>query len=937
MGAKNLGVGYLTAMVLPNAKPPPTQTAARAAEILARPMSSMPGAEPEASGARGVAIALLIEAGAVLSSSLDPATTMDQVARLIVPRLADLCVVDLLEDDGSIRGAAVAARDEALVAELEQLHEGHPMDPDGDHPAARVIRTGEPILMPQISDALLASYAEGSERARFVVAHEFRSAAVAPLVARDRTLGSVSILRLGNRAPYDAEDLLLVCELARRAALAIDNARLYAHALGVEQRLDAVLAGLAEAVTVVDRDGRTIFANRAAADLLGVESVDDVVNAPPGAILSRFLVTDEHGNQLSLEAMPARRLLAGKDASPLLVRNVVRATGEERWLIVRASAITDLRDGTITYAVNVFENVTEMKRAQLAERFMSRASQLLASSMDYAETLEQIAHLAVPQLADWCAVDVLDERGELERVAVHHSDPAKLAVAQELHRRYRSELDESRGLMAVIGSGEPLLATNIAAEALSAYARDSEHLAMLEAIAPRSVIVVPIAGPTRALGAITLLSSAESERQLTQADVDLAVRLGRRAGTAVENSRLYTERSRIAQTLQRALLPEALAEVPAAELAASYSAAGELNEVGGDFYDVFACEDESWILVIGDVCGKGAHAAGLTAMARHTLRAAASNGQTPTSMLETLNRALIREPGQALCTVCLVKLTPSPGRAQVAVTLGGHPQPLLIGRRGDATAVGQHGMMLGVTEYDPASRRRPSRWTAVRRCSCTPMASPRRGGEAGSSVRRDYARSAATRAAASSPICCARSKRRPRLAAAASCATISRCSSPASRTIRPTVRTRRVDSNGPGIARRRRGRGFWYAHPNGRAVADRATLKRIDELAIPPAWEDLRISPDARGHVGATRMRRMPDADSTATTTRGARAATRRSSTRCSSSPGRCRDCAVASRATCAARRSILRAPTRVRYGCSTSASFGSVATSTPTTTAATA
>jgi serine phosphatase RsbU (regulator of sigma subunit) len=252
--------------------------------------------------------------------------------------------------------------------------------------------------------------------------------------------------------------------------------------------------------------------------------------------------------------------------------------------------------------------------------------------------------------------------------------------------------------MQVIDSGEPLLATNIAADALSAYAHDSEHLAMLEAIAPRSVVIVPIAGPTRALGAITLLSSAESERQLTQADVDLAVRLGRRAGTAVENSRLYTERSRIAQTLQRALLPEALPEVPHVELAASYSAAGELNEVGGDFYDVFACEDESWILVIGDVCGKGAHAAGLTAMARHTLRAAASNGQTPTSMLETLNRAFFREPGQTLCTVCLVKLAPSPGRAQLTVTLAGHPAPLLIGRRGEVTPVGQHGMMLGVTE-----------------------------------------------------------------------------------------------------------------------------------------------------------------------------------------------------------------------------------------------
>ena len=690
--------GYLTAMVLPDAQPPPVPTPLRPAEILARPMSSLPGADHDASGARGVGIALLIEAGAVLSSSLDPTTTMDQVARLVVPRLADLCVIDLLEDDGSIRGAAVAARDESVVAELEQLHERHPLDPSGDHPAARVIRTGEPILLGQISDALLASYAAGSERGRFVITHGYRSAAVAPLVARDRTLGCVSVLRLGDRAPYDADDFVLVCELARRAALAIDNARLYAHARGVEQRLDAVLANLAEAVTVVDRGGRTIFANQAAADLLGVDSVDDVLHAAPGAILGRFLVTDESGRQLDLDAMPARRLLRGEDAAPLLVRNVVRATGEERWLIVRASAITDLRDGTIEYAVNVFENVTEMKRAQLAERFMSRASQLLASSMDYAETLEQIAHLAVPQLADWCAVDVLGELGELERVAVHHSDPAKLAIAEELHRRYRSTPEESRGVMQVIDSGEPLLATNIAADALSAYAHDSEHLAMLEAIAPRSVVIVPIAGPTRALGAITLLSSAESERQLTQADVDLAVRLGRRAGTAVENSRLYTERSRIAQTLQRALLPEALPEVPHVELAASYSAAGELNEVGGDFYDVFACEDESWILVIGDVCGKGAHAAGLTAMARHTLRAAASNGQTPTSMLETLNRAFFREPGQTLCTVCLVKLAPSPGRAQLTVTLAGHPAPLLIGRRGEVTPVGQHGMMLGVTE-----------------------------------------------------------------------------------------------------------------------------------------------------------------------------------------------------------------------------------------------
>ena len=122
------------------------------------------------------------------------------------------------------------------------------------------------------------------------------------------------------------------------------------------------------------------------------------------------------------------------------MRNIVRATGEERWLIVRSSPIPDPETGRISYAVNVFENITEVKRAQLAESFMAEASRVLASSMDYGETLQRVARLAVPQIADWCAVDVLDERGEIERVAVHHADPRKLELAARLDRAYRPAL-----------------------------------------------------------------------------------------------------------------------------------------------------------------------------------------------------------------------------------------------------------------------------------------------------------------------------------------------------------------------------------------------------------------------------------------------------------------------------------------------------------------
>ena len=217
-------------------------------------------------------------------------------------------------------------------------------------------------------------------------------------------------------------------------------------------------------------------------------------------------------------------------------------------------------------------------------------------------------------------MDVLGERGELERVAVHHADPEMLALAERLDRDYRPSLEETVGVPEVIRTGSARIFNDITADALATFARDEEHLQLLAAMDARDVIIVPLAAPARTLGAITLVSSHRG-RRLIEADLDIAIRLGRRAGTAVESARLYTERSRIARVLQRALLPDSLPEMPGFEVAASYRPAGELNEVGGDFYDVIPCGERGWMLVIGDVCGKGPEAASVTALARHTLRA----------------------------------------------------------------------------------------------------------------------------------------------------------------------------------------------------------------------------------------------------------------------------------------------------------------------------
>jgi PAS domain S-box-containing protein len=662
----------------------------------------MPGSQPEpisltAQHSNSDAAQLLVDAGAVLATSLDLTTTMHQVAGLTVPRLADLCVIDLRDEDGSIREVAVVAGDDRLARDLEDLRSRHRLDPDGDHPVARVIRSGEPQLLPAMTGSLLRSFAQGSEHARFMIDRDYRSAVVAPLPARGRTLGALSVLRLGDGAPYGNDDLELVCELARRAALAIDNARLFSDLQRIDRRLEAILVNLAEAITVEDLDGRTVFANQAAARLLGLATPGELTSAAPGAIMPRFLVLDEHGRELGLEDMPGRRLLAGESPEPLLVRNIVRATGEERWLVVRASPVIDPETDRIIYAVNVFENITGVKRGQLAESFIAEASRVLASSMDYAATLKQVARLAIPQVADWCAVDVLGENEGIERVAFHHVNQAKLAAVNELTGGQTWQIDDATAVAKVIRSGEPMIFTQL--QLGPTVAPSEEQSEPPDAIPARSMVIVPMAGASEAaIGAITLACS-ESIRQLSSADLDLAVRLGRRAGSAVERARIYTERARIAHLLQRALLPESLPEIPGVEVEALYAAAGELNEVGGDFYDVFDYHADRWMLVVGDVCGKGPRAAGVTALARHTLRAAALSGQSPTEMLQTLHRALRRQPpGADLCTVCLVTMTHAPGVARLKIALAGHLPPLLIDSSGSAAQVGQPGTILGVID-----------------------------------------------------------------------------------------------------------------------------------------------------------------------------------------------------------------------------------------------
>src|SRR5581483_5799406 len=197
--------------------------------------------------------------------------------------------------------------------------------------------------------------------------------------------------------------------------------------------------------------------------------------------------------------------------------------------------------------------------------------------------------------------------------------------------------------------------------------------------------------PTRTIGVMTLIT-AESRRRLGPDDAELAEQLARRAAVAVENARLHTRLTRIADTLQTSLLPDPLPRVPGWEIAALYRPAGAQQriDVGGDFYDVFS-SSTGWFAVIGDVTGNGVSAASQTALLRHGTRFASRHEPQPAGILRELDDALRTRRTQSLCTVLCARL----GAGTVTASSGGHPPGLIAGTDGSVTETGPPGPLLG--------------------------------------------------------------------------------------------------------------------------------------------------------------------------------------------------------------------------------------------------
>ncbi|MEU3340978.1 SpoIIE family protein phosphatase [Streptomyces sp. NPDC002144] len=348
-----------------------------------------------------------------------------------------------------------------------------------------------------------------------------------------------------------------------------------------------------------------------------------------------------------------------------------------------------------------------LRRGSLS--FLVEASDLLAGTLDRDQTLALMAQMTVPTLATWCAVyTIADQASEPYLSYVLHEDEELIDGIKSLLSKvpppdpvptpgarvwsapgevaHQAALRSSMRSLGLSGGPAHQVTSGIGPTLATASAVGGE------------TVVLPLVARNRVIGMLTL--GKPTDEHFRQEILELAEDLSRRAALALDNARLYSERTAISQSLQRSLLPPELPEIDGVEVEVIYRAAGEGNEVGGDFYDLFPISDGAYGFAIGDVCGTGPNAAAVTGLARHALRLLAREGLSGPAVLERLNSAILDEGARSrFLTLLYGELRPQEdGSAELKVVCAGHPLPLRLRQDGTVEPAAEPQPLLGVLD-----------------------------------------------------------------------------------------------------------------------------------------------------------------------------------------------------------------------------------------------
>jgi PAS domain S-box-containing protein len=460
--------------------------------------------------------------------------------------------------------------------------------------------------------------------------------------------------------------------------------------------LEARILDLVEtAIIAVDLSGRIIFVNPFASTLYGWTK-EEMMSAPAGELMAVAI-------DGAVEAEIAAAIANGGSWQGTF--DVRRKDGT---LITVHAIDSPLHDGEggLAGVVSVGWSAERERAAELLALERSRAAQVsqfladcsvaLASTTDYEEALSELGQRCVHFMADLCLIDVA-EGARVRRVVAAYNRGDQRELVEELEARYPPDPDGLHPAIEALRTGKATVSFEMSEDFLRTTTRDSVHYDIVKSLNFQSYICVPLRARGRILGALTLVSCDEARRYGAD-DLNMAREVAWRASLVLDNARLFSESSHVAQVLQASLMPPSLPDIPGIELATRYVAFGAGVEVGGDFYDVFNAGYGAWVLTLGDVCGRGPEAAVVTGLIRHTIRSTALTVRQPGRLLAMANEVLLHEGTDVhvFTTLLCGILRPRAGSARLSLANAGHPPPIIVRANGDVQTPKYGDIMIGV-------------------------------------------------------------------------------------------------------------------------------------------------------------------------------------------------------------------------------------------------
>jgi PAS domain S-box-containing protein len=386
--------------------------------------------------------------------------------------------------------------------------------------------------------------------------------------------------------------------------------------------------------------------------------------------------------------------------------NAARATGDVfvaefrlrrhdhvyRWCTARALPQHDAQ-GTVVRWTGTITDVHDQRQLARERDFLSRASEIFARQLDLDATLKAIAAFTVPEVADWCQIDLRTEDGRIRTVAMAHRDPQKNRVAQQFVGRIHLNPQGEHGSPYVIRTGRSDLIVDVPPAVIDEAVGDDEESKLYHELVLQSCVAVPLVAETQTLGMLAVLYG-DSQRKYSADDMPMLEELGRRAGLAIHRARLFEREHRAAESFQEASLPAQLPQAPGLSLDAFYAPGRAEAQVGGDWYDALRLIDGRIVLSIGDVAGSGLQAAVTMGNMRQIIRGIAQVHADPALMLDAADRALRLEHPEKFVTAFVGVFDPI--TASLTYASAGHPPPFLRRPDGKIELLADAGLPLGL-------------------------------------------------------------------------------------------------------------------------------------------------------------------------------------------------------------------------------------------------